>query len=109
MEIEIAISEAEEGFDPVKDILTIRNIIDDHASLSPPISSPILAAKQDALLADQFTLLMKQLQYDQEAFKTWSRKCQTARASAYYKEMEFKLSAQGECKEAFVMMVMFIV
>ena len=86
-------------FEPLRDLLTIKRLVDEHSG-KMPIQSVTVSIKEDALLADQFALTMKQLKYDQQAFDTWSQKCISAKSAAYHKKLEFTLQVHKDCVQA---------
>ena len=99
MEIQIALSEKKPDFEVLRDLPSVKQLVDAHIANSP-VKGPTVQIKQEALAADQFALVMRQLKYDEGAFEAWAHKCQTARSAAYYKKQEFKLGVHNDCMEA---------
>ena len=60
----------------------------------PPPSLPV-----DALEVDEFTLLLKQLKYDQAVHETWQRKCRTIYGAREHAKQEMKLNRRKKAMD----------
>ncbi|CAK0804884.1 unnamed protein product [Prorocentrum cordatum] len=85
MEVQAAVMEQHEQFDPTKHIPTFKRILDQHLQSAPLVVGVEESAK---LKVDEFALLIKQLDYDVSVYQTWQRKCQTVKGARFFKEQD---------------------
>ena len=74
----------------------MKGLVDNHLFNSGPIVQS--SNERDALVVDEFALLLKQLTYDQQVYETWQRKCRTIYGARDYAKPEMKLNRRENRK-----------
>ena len=74
-EVQIHLMDKSETFNPAQHLPTLKGLVDNRLFNSGPIVQS--SSERDALVVDEFVMLLKQLTYDQKVFETWQRKCRT--------------------------------
>ena len=72
-EVQVHLMDKSETFNPAQHLPTLKGLVDKHLFHSGPIVQS--SNERDALVVDEFALLLKQLTYDQKVYETWQRKC----------------------------------
>ena len=89
-EVQVHFMDKSEAFLPAQHIPTLKGLVDAHLFKSGPIVQS--ATQKDALAADEFALLLKQLKYDQAVHETWQRTCRTIYGAREHAKQEMKLN-----------------
>lgn len=84
-EIQLALMEKSESFDPAVHLSTMKRLVDEHI-----FQAPLAPAEevQKSLHVDEFNLDMKKLEYDTTVFENWEKKCGNVVTARYHAELE---------------------
>lgn len=93
---QVALLDQAEDFVPQK-LPSMRKLLDEFHCQVPVQST---AAAKESLDADQFQLLMKQLDYDIKVFENWERKCQHVHVARFHAKKAWKLERQQRATAA---------
>ena len=97
MEIQSALLDKSDDFDPAKHLPSLKVFIDKHVFERPVCRT---AVESEALAIDEWDLLQKQFAYDIQVFHNWQKKCANAVAAVFHKEMEHKIAIKKACQDA---------
>ena len=84
-EIQLALMEKSDSFDPTVHLSTMKRLLDEHIFQAP--LAPAEEVKQ-SLDVDEFNLDMKKLDYDKTVFENWGKKCENVVTARYHAEQE---------------------
>ena len=79
-----------ETFNPAQHLPTLKGLVDNHLFNFGPIVQS--SNERDALVVDEFALLLKQRAYDQTVYDTWQRECRTIYGAREHAKQEIKLN-----------------
>ena len=96
VEIRNAIDSKAEAFD-VAELPFLKRLVNSHIT-SAPID--ITSGAKDALVVDDFNLLMKKLHYDVQVFEVWQQKCVGVHAAIHHKKLEHAMTARHKTRQA---------
>ena len=95
MEIQAAMIDQSETFNPAKDLPSVKRVLDAHI-FKTALSTETIVNKED-IAADDFSLLLKQLAWDIDAYKVWVMKCSSVKSARYRKQQDWKVSRKNTC------------
>lgn len=96
VEVQVALMDKSDSFQPSQHIPTLKKIIDTHMFSSPVVQT---TSKLEALEVDEFNLLMKKIKYDVTVYENWQLKCSSALAAREHAMQEFKAKRRGSAEE----------
>ena len=75
-----------EDFRAERDIQTLKLLCDDHIFTAPLGQGTLVG--HEKLVIDEFNLLIKQLDYDKNAFHVWLQKISTAKGAQAWRQQD---------------------
>ena len=88
--VQVHLMDKSETVNPAQHLPTLKGLVDNHLFHSGPIVQS--SNERDALVVDEFALLLKQFTYDQKVYETWQRKCRTIYGAREHAKQEMKLN-----------------
>ena len=90
MEVQIALMDKAETFEPAQHLATMKKNVDYHL-FSMPVRGDTAGIEACTLAVDEFNLLMKRMNYDLQVYENWQKKCAGAMAARAYAQHEFRV------------------
>ena len=102
LEVQSLLLDKAETFDVVQHIPTLKRIADAHVFKAPVSRSSV---EMDNIEQDNYTLLMKKIEYDINVYQTWEKKCANVHAAHEHARREQRLAHRdwlADCADLFL-------
>jgi hypothetical protein len=96
MELQSLLLDKNDALD-ITTIGTFKKLLDQHL-FNVPVQAT--SAQAEAILVDEFHLLLKQLKYDVQVFENWQKKCINVFAAREHAKQDHRLAQHALCAEA---------